>query len=74
MAPDPLEQLSRDEFQPQRRSLRTDQGITDAHRFASVALEEPPKAELKTWRSGDPLPRRSFAYIGTATTSRPTRR
>ncbi len=42
MASYPLDPPSRDEFEPRRRSLRTDQGIADSHRFASVELEEPP--------------------------------
>ena len=32
-------------------------GVTDAWRFASIELEEPPKAAVRAWRTGDPVPR-----------------
>jgi len=37
--------------------------VGDSFRFAAIELKEPPKADVKAWRSGDPIPRASFAVV-----------
>ena len=37
--------------------------MTDSWRFASIELKEPPKAEVKAWKPGDPVPRRSLSVL-----------
>jgi primary-amine oxidase len=59
----PLDPLSPTEFQNTAAILRRDQGVTDSWRFASIELKEPPKAEVKAWRLGDAVPRRSFSVL-----------
>ena len=34
-----------------------------AWRIASIELREPPKAEVKAWRPGDPVLRTAFAVL-----------
>ena len=45
MAHHPLEPLSEDEFRQTAAVLRRDQGLTESWRFASIELQEPPKAD-----------------------------
>lgn len=59
----PLEPLSAAEFSQTSAILRRDQGVTETWRFASIELAEPPKAETKAWRLGDPVPRRALAVV-----------
>ena len=63
MAAHPLDPLSPTEFQSTAAILRRDQGVTDSWRFASIELKEPAKADVKAWRPGDPVPRRSFSVL-----------
>src|SRR6266516_4263697 len=63
MAKHPLEPLSADEFRQVAALLRRDSGVTERHRFASIALDEPPKAEVRAWRAGDPVHRRALAVL-----------
>ena len=63
MASHPLEPLSADEFQQTAEILRRERGITDAYRFASIELQEPTKATVKSWSPGEPVPRTSFAVL-----------
>jgi primary-amine oxidase len=63
MAPHPLDPLSPTEFQSTAAILRRDQGVTDSWRFASIELKEPAKADVKAWRPGEPVPRRSFSVL-----------
>ena len=57
MAQHPLEPLDEAEFRQTVAALRRDQSLTPSWRFASIELREPPKAEVKAWRAGDPVPR-----------------
>jgi primary-amine oxidase len=59
----PLDPLSSTEFQSTAAILRRDQGVTDSWRFASIELQEPPKAEVKAWKPGDAVPRRSLSVL-----------
>ncbi len=51
----PLDPLTAEEFSLTSAILRRDQGVSETWRFASIELVEPPKAETKAWRSGDPI-------------------
>jgi primary-amine oxidase len=59
----PLEPLSADEFRRTAAILRREGLVGDSFRFAAIELKEPPKADVKAWRSGDPVPRASFAVV-----------
>ena len=63
MASHPLEPLSADEFQQTAEILRRERGITDSYRFASIELQEPTKAAVKSWSPSEPVPRTSFAVL-----------
>ena len=63
MAAHPLDPLSPTEFQSTAAILRRDQGVTDSWRFASIELKEPPKIEVKAWKPGDAVPRRSLSVL-----------
>ena len=73
MAQHPLEPLDADEFRQTVAALRREQSLTQSWRFASIELEEPPKAEVKAWRAGDPVRRRRSRCCGTGPTTRPGR-
>jgi primary-amine oxidase len=63
MAKHPLEPLSADEFRRTAEILRRDSGVTDSWRFASIELKEPPKQDVKAWKTGDPVGRVSLAVL-----------
>ena len=63
MSAHPLDPLSEDEYRATAAILRRDRGVTDAWRFAGIELAEPPKAEVKAWRAGDPIPRKSLSVL-----------
>jgi primary-amine oxidase len=63
MAAHPLDPLTPTEFQNTAAILRRDQGVTDSWRFASIELKEPAKVDVKAWRPGDAVPRRSLAVL-----------
>jgi primary-amine oxidase len=63
MAQHPLEPLSGEEFRRTAEILRRDQGVDGSWRFASIELQEPAKADVKAWSSGDPIPRTSLAVL-----------
>ncbi len=63
MAQHPLEPLDSDEFRQTAAVLRRDQSLTESWRFASIELLEPPKAEVKAWRPGDPVRRTALAVL-----------
>jgi primary-amine oxidase len=63
VAAHPLDPLSPAEFQSTAAILRRDQGVTDFWRFASIELKEPPKIEVKAWKPGDAVPRRSLSVL-----------
>ena len=56
MAQHPLEPLDEAEFRQVAAALRRDQSLSPSWRFASIELVEPPKAEVKAWTPGDPVP------------------
>jgi primary-amine oxidase len=63
MALHPLEPLDADEFRSTVSILRREHSLSESWRFASIELLEPPKAEVKTWREGDPVRRTAFAVL-----------
>jgi primary-amine oxidase len=63
MVAHPLDPLSSTEFQSTAAILRRDQGVSDSWRFASIELKEPAKADVKAWKEGDPVPRRSLSVL-----------
>jgi primary-amine oxidase len=63
MAAHPLDPLSSTEFQSTAAILRRDQGVSDSWRFASIELKEPPKVDVKAWKPGDAVPRRSLSVL-----------
>ncbi len=63
MANHPLDPMTAEEFSHTAAVLRRDRGVTETWRFASMELAEPPKAEVKAWRSGDAISRKSLAVV-----------
>jgi primary-amine oxidase len=63
MALHPLDSLTAEEFRRAAEVLRRDRGVGDSWRFASIELVEPPKATVRAWRPGDPVPRRALAVV-----------
>jgi primary-amine oxidase len=63
MAEHPLDPLSADELRRTAAVLRRDRELGPTWRFASVELLEPAKADLRTWRVGDPVPRTAQAVL-----------
>ncbi len=51
-------------------TLRRDAGVTDAFRFTSTELVEPPKADVLAWQPGDPFDRRALTVLWDRGTSR----
>src|SRR5688500_16497793 len=63
MVAHPLDPLSPTEFQTTAAIPRRDQAVTDSWRFASIELKEPAKADVKAWKSGDAVSRRSLSVL-----------
>ena len=59
----PLDPLTKEEMIAARQILDGSGKLTPTTRFASVALDEPPKAEVLQWHPGDAFPRRAFAVM-----------
>lgn len=63
MALHPLDSLSAEEFRRTAEILRREGPVTDGWRFISIELKEPPKADVKAWRSGQTISRKAFAVL-----------
>ena len=63
MRPHPLDSLSAEELAATSELLARERGIDEGWRYASIVLREPPKAEVRAWRDGDPIVRRSFSVL-----------
>ncbi|MDR2321559.1 MAG: primary-amine oxidase [Microbacterium sp.] len=59
----PLDSLTGAEFSATAAVLTREHGIDAGWRYASIILKEPPKAEVKAWREGDPVVRRSLSVL-----------
>lgn len=69
MSSHPLDPLTQDEFRSTQAILRRDQGVSESWRFASIELQEPPKAAVRAWTAGDPIERRAFVVLWDRTTN-----
>ena len=63
MASHPLDSLTAEEISATSRLLAAEKQIDGAWRYASIILREPPKTEVKAWRSGDAIVRRSLSVL-----------
>lgn len=63
MVSHPLDSLTADEITATSSLLAAEQSIDGGWRYASIVLQEPPKVEVRSWRSGDPLIRRSLSVL-----------
>ena len=63
MAQHPLEPLTAEDFRQTTALLRSAGHVKDGYRFTSIELKEPPKADVKAWRPGQPVRRTSFAVV-----------
>jgi primary-amine oxidase len=63
MGAHPLDSLTGEEFSQTAAILTREHGIDTAWRYASIMLQEPPKAQVRAWREGDPIVRRAFAVL-----------
>ena len=63
MASHPLDSLTAEEISATSRLLAAEKQIDGAWRYASIILREPPKTEVKSWRSGDAIVRRSLSVL-----------
>lgn len=63
MTAHPLDSLTGEEFSRTSAILAREHGIDAGWRYASIALQEPPKTVVKAWRDGDPIERRAFAVL-----------
>jgi primary-amine oxidase len=70
MAGHPLDPLTADEFRLTVDVLRRDRAITPTYRFASIELAEPPKADVRAWRPGNPINRSALAVVWDRTDNR----
>jgi primary-amine oxidase len=59
----PLDPLTAEELRVTASTVRGAQQLGPSWRFASIALQEPPKTEVKAWVAGDPVPRRSLSVL-----------
>nr|MBS1899347.1 primary-amine oxidase [Actinomycetota bacterium] len=62
-SPHPLDSLTGAEFSATAAALAREHGVDAGWRYASIILKEPPKAEVKAWREGDPVVRRSLSVL-----------
>ncbi|PSB54996.1 hypothetical protein C7B61_21750, partial [filamentous cyanobacterium CCP1] len=64
MAPThPLDSLTAEEFTLTKQLLTEAGYIDESSRFPLITLHEPPKAEVLSWESGQPVSRSAFAIV-----------
>ncbi|MGB5131778.1 MAG: hypothetical protein WBO00_04130, partial [Steroidobacteraceae bacterium] len=59
----PLDALDASEITATTAILRNAGDVDDKTLVASITLQEPPKADVLAWRTGDPIPRRAKAVL-----------
>ena len=59
----PLDALSASEYWTVFEAMKASGKLTDASRYASVNLKEPPKTEVLAWKEGTPFRRDALAVI-----------
>src|SRR5438034_1043163 len=62
-APHPLDPLSAQEIEAAAKIVGTARGFPDDARFATLVLEEPPKADVLASSPGASIPRQAFAIV-----------
>ncbi len=67
----PLDPLSKDEIALSTQILKESGKITEASRFATIELHEPPKAEVLTFKPGMPFRREAFVVVYERTANKP---
>ncbi len=67
----PLDPLSKEEIAVAAQTLKAGGKVTEASRFATIVLREPPKAEVLNFKPGAPMRREAFVvvYVSTFSTS-----
>ncbi len=63
MGAHPLDSLSAEEFSRTAAILAEQKGVDAGWRYASIILKEPAKVEVKAWRDGDAIVRRSLSVL-----------
>lgn len=59
----PLDPLSEQELDVMVEVLKADSRMPEGSLYPTVALKEPPKAFVKAWKKGDPVPREAFVVV-----------
>ncbi len=59
----PLDPMTEDEFRATAAIVRRERSLDGSWRFAGIELREPPKADVKAHRAGDPVPRTAQAVL-----------
>jgi primary-amine oxidase len=59
----PLDPLSKEEIAAAAQTLKASGKVTEAGRFATIVLREPPKAEVLNFKPGAPMRREAFAVV-----------
>ncbi len=59
----PLDPLTAEEITATSALLAATHGVDGGWRYASIILQEPPKAVVKGWRPGEAVPRRSLSVL-----------
>lgn len=59
----PLDPLSKDEIAMAVKTLRGAGKVSDSSRFVTITLNEPPKAEVLAYKSGEPMRREAFVVV-----------
>ncbi len=59
----PLDALSASEYWTVFEVMKASSKLTDASRYASVNLKEPPKTEVLAWKEGTPFRRDALAVL-----------
>jgi Cu2+-containing amine oxidase len=59
----PLDPLQAEEYASAIAILKTAKRATDESRYPLITLQEPPKAEVRRWKPGDPVRRAAFLVV-----------
>src|SRR5262245_64115451 len=59
----PLDPLSKEEIAAAAQTLKTSGKVTEASRFATIVLREPPKAEVLNLKPGAPMRREASVVV-----------
>jgi primary-amine oxidase len=59
----PLDALQAEEYASAIAMLKAAKRVTDESRYPLITLQEPPKAEVRRWKPGDPVRRAAFLVV-----------